>query len=231
MMAGYRKATGNLLVSMDDDGENRPEELFLLIDKLEEGYDGVFAEYESHSSKFRSFGTILNSWMACYLLDKPKDITITSYYVIRRVVIDQVIRYENAFPYLAGLLLQATKNWGTVRLTRSQRLQGKSGYSFRKLLSLWINGFTAFSVKPLRIASAMGGVFSVVGVLWGISLVVCKLVGLDVALGYTSIMAALCFFGGMIMMLLGIIGEYVGRTYISINNSPQYVIREEIDRE
>lgn len=231
MMAGYRKAVGDLIMGMDDDGENRPEEMFYLIDKLDEGYDCVCAEYESHDSVFRSLGTKLNNWMACYLLEKPKKLTMTSYYVVRRFVIDQAIRYEHPYPYIAGLFLQASKNWGTVRLRRSERLQGRSGYSLRKLLSLWINGFTAFSVKPLRIAGGLGIFFACLGGVLGVSVVIRKLFGADIVLGYSSMMAALSFFGGMIMFLLGIIGEYVGRIYISINNLPQYVIKEEVDKE
>lgn len=231
MMAGYRKASGDLIVGLDDDGENRPEEMFLLIDKLEEGYDCVVAEFCLHDSRFRSFGTKLNNWMACYLLEKPKDLTMTSYYVAKRFVIDQVIQYEHSYPYIAGLFLQATKNFGTVELVRDKRIQGKSGYSIKKLLSLWINGFTAFSVKPLRVAGGLGILFSVAGLIWEIILIIRKLCFRNMAVGYTSLMATQIFFGGMIMLLLGVIGEYVGRIYISINNSPQYVIKEEVDLE
>lgn len=231
MMAGYRKTTGDIIVGMDDDGENNPEEMFLLIEKLDEGYDCVTAEYESHNSGFRSLGTRLNNWMACYMLGKPKDLTLTSYYAMKRFVLEQVIRYEHSYPYVAGLLLQTTKNWGTVKLHRNERLSGKSGYTPRKLLKLWVNGFTAFSVKPLRIATVFGLLFSVIGFVLGIVVILRKLFVGDVLMGYSSLMACLCFVGGMLMMILGIIGEYIGRIYISINNSPQYVIREEVDEE
>lgn len=231
MMAGYRKATGSIIAGMDDDGENRPEELFQLIDKLNEGYDCVCAEYEMHNSRFRSLGTRLNNWMACYMLNKPKDLTLTSYYVMRRFVVDQIIKYEHSYPYIAGLLLQATKNWGTVRLVRNERLEGRSGYSMRKLLSLWINGFTAFSVKPLRVATAMGLFFALLGFLLGVVVIFRKIFVGDILIGYSSLMACMCFIGGMLMMMIGLIGEYIGRIYISINNSPQYVIREEVDME
>ena len=226
MMAGYRKAAGELIIGMDDDGENRPEEMFLLIDKLNEGYDCVCAEYQSHESGLRSLGTKLNNWMASYLLDKPKGLTLTSYYVVRRFVIDQVIQYKHSYPYIAGLFLQATKNWGTVSLVRSERLQGKSGYSLKKLLSLWVNGFTAFSIKPLRVAGGLGIFFAVVGVICGFILVIRKLCFGDIVLGYTSLMAALSFFGGMIMLLLGVIGEYVGRIFLGMSKNPQYVVRQ-----
>ncbi len=231
MMAGYRKAMGDIIVGMDDDGENSPEEMFLLIDKLNEGYDCVCAEYEKHKRVFRSIGTRVNNWMASCLLDKPRDLTLTSYYVMRKFVVDQIVRYGHPYPYVAGLLLQTTKNWGTVKLVRNERLSGESGYSLRKMLSLWINGFTAFSVKPLRIATVLGTVFSLLGFFMAIYVVLKKILVGDILIGYSSMMACICFIGGMLMMLLGMIGEYIGRIYISINNSPQYVIREEVDLE
>lgn len=226
MMAGYRYAEGDYILGMDDDGENNPEKMFVLVDKLCEGYDIVVAEYESHDSKFRSFGTKINNLMAEYMIDKPKDITLSSYYVVRRFVIEQAIKYENSYPYIAGLFLQATKNWAKVPLEREQRLAGHSGYNAKKLLLLWVNGFTAFSVKPLRVATCMGMLFSAAGFLWGAVLVIQKLIGFNIASGYTSIIACLVFFCGVIMVMLGIIGEYIGRIYISINNAPQYVIRD-----
>lgn len=231
MMAGYRKASGDLIVGMDDDGENNPEELYQLIDKLDKGYDCVCAEYDNHSKKIRDLGTRLNNFMASYLIGKPKDITLTSYYVAKRFVIDQMIKYEHPYPYVAGLLLQSTKNWGTVKLKKNTRLEGKSGYSIKKLLSLWINGFTAFSVKPLRLATGLGVFFAIVGVISGIIIIIRKIFWNDVLLGYTSMMAMLSFFCGVIMLILGMIGEYIGRIYISINNSPQYVVKEEVDME
>lgn len=226
MMAGYRQATGDYILGMDDDGENDPKVMFKLIDKLLEGYDCVVAEYEEKRSLFRGLGTFINNFMAETMIDKPKEITLTSYYVVRRFVIDQVIKYNNAYPYIAGLLLQASKNWGKVQINRSERLEGKSGYNLKKLLLLWINGFTAFSVKPLRVATAFGMIFSGAGFLWGIMLVIKKLMGYNFKAGYTSVVACLVFFFGIIMIMLGIIGEYIGRIYISINNAPQYVIKE-----
>lgn len=229
MMAGYRKASGDLILGMDDDGENAPEEMFKLIDKLDEGYDCVCAEYESHTSLFRSLGTKMNSWMAYHMIGQPKGLTMTSYYVVKRFVINQVIKYDNSYPYVAGLFMQTSKNWGTVKLERNKRISGTSGYSLRKLLSLWINGFTAFSVKPLRLAVIIGFFFSVLGIVAAVYYIIRRLIGIDVVLGYTSIMSGISFFGGMIMILLGIVGEYVGRIYISINNSPQYVVKEEVE--
>lgn len=226
MMAGYRQTTGDYILGMDDDGENDPHVMFQLIDKLDEGYDCVMAEYEERRPLFRRLGTMLNNAMAEIMIDKPKNITCTSYYVVKRFVINQVVEYHNAYPYIAGLLLQATKNWGTVQIQRAERLEGKSGYTIKKLLLLWINGFTAFSVKPLRVATCLGMLCSLLGFLWGAFLIIRKLAGINIESGYTSMIACMVFFFGIIMIMLGIIGEYIGRIYISINNAPQYVIKE-----
>lgn len=145
---------------------------------------------------------------------------------MRRFVVEEIIRYQRPYPYVGGLLLRATKNIGMVPLQRQKRFAGSSGYSLKKMLQLWINGFTAFSVKPLRVATGLGMVCAMVGFIWAAALVVRKLFFADFVSGYVSTIVCIIFFSGMIMMLLGIIGEYIGRIYISINNAPQYVIRE-----
>lgn len=231
LMAGYRMTRGNLIVGLDDDGENDPHEIYKLIDKINEGYDYVCANYESHIKKIRSIGSFLNNEMAYHLLGKPRDVIMTSYYVVRRYVIDQTIKYNRPYPYIAGLFLQVSHNWSSVELKRKERLSGESGYSLKKLLKLWINGFTTFSVLPLRIAAVLGFIFSFMGFIWALYIIINKMVNPSIAAGYSSIIAAIAFFSGMMMILLGLIGEYVGRIYMSINNSPQYVIKEELNKE
>lgn len=226
LLAGYRSVSGDIVLGLDDDGEHNPEEMFELIDKLDEGYDYVCAEYETNQSRFRSLGTRVNNWMATTLINKPKDIDLSSFYVLRRYIIDEMVKYEQPFPYVAGLLLRTTTNMATVPLVRRKRLAGHSGYNLRKMISLWINGFTAFSVKPLRIATIIGMISAIVGFVSALIIVAKKLFVTKYALGYPSIIVTIIFFGGMIMVLLGMIGEYVGRIYLSINATPQYVIKE-----
>ena len=228
LMAGYRNVSGDIILGLDDDGEHNPSEMYQLIDKLNEGYDYVCAEYENNQSKFRSLGTRMNNLMATILINKPKEIDMTSYYVMRRFVIDEIVKYEQPYPYVGGLLLRATQNIATVPLIRRKRMEGKSGYTIRKMLNLWINGFTAFSVKPLRAATGLGIVSALIGFVSAIILIIKRLFLMTYVPGYASTMVCIIFFSGMIMMLLGIIGEYLGRIYISINNAPQYVIREKI---
>lgn len=226
IMAAYRKVTGDIVLGLDDDGEHDPKEMFQLIDKLQEGYDYVCADYHANPSAFRRVGTWLNNFMATVLIGKPKEVNFSSYYAMRRFVVDEIIRYQRPYPYIGGLLLRATKNIGMVPLQRQKRFAGSSGYSLKKMLRLWINGFTAFSVKPLRVATALGIACAMGGFIWAAALVVRRLFFADFVSGYVSTIVSIVFFSGMIMMLLGIIGEYIGRIYISINNAPQYVIRE-----
>ena len=153
---------------------------------------------------------------------------ISSYFAVKRFVVEDMIRYENSYPYVIGLVLRATKNITNVPVCHREREEGNSGYTLKKLLGLWFNGFTAFSVKPLRIATSLGVGFAGLGFLYGIYTIIKRLVNPNVPMGFSALMAALVFFGGMIMIMLGLIGEYVGRIYISMNNSPQYVIRERI---
>ena len=162
------------------------------------------------------------------MIRKPKGLKVTSYYAAKRFMIDEMLRYKNAYPYVGGLVFRSTKNVTSVPVNHRERLEGKSGYTFRKLLALWLNGFTAFSEKPLRIATYMGILCACAGFIYGIIVVIKKLTIPAIQMGYSYLMAALLFIGGMIMLLLGIIGEYVGRIYISINEAPQYVIRETV---
>lgn len=230
LMAGYRAVTGDIVVSMDDDGETPTSGIFELISKLDEGYDVVYASYDNIvRGLFRAFGTKINDIMANVLLEKQKELKISSFFAAKRFVIDDVIRYHAPYPYVAGMVLRTTKKVCNVCMSQCSRLSGTSGYTLKKLVSLWLNGFTAFSVKPLRVASMMGICCTAIGAFYGMYIVINKLLNPWIPAGYSSIMAVLLFIGGMIMLMLGMIGEYVGRIYISINNSPQYVIRQTIN--
>ena len=157
LMAGYRHCTGDLIISLDDDGQTPACELFTLVDKMKEGWDVVYASYahKMHSG-FRNFGTWMNERMTESLIGKPKGLRVTSYFIMRRFIADEILRYENAYPYIEGLIFRATRNIANVPVTHHERMVGESGYTFSKLLALWFNGFTAFSVKPLRIATFCG---------------------------------------------------------------------------
>lgn len=227
LMAGFRYAGGDFVMCLDDDGQTPADEMGKLIDELEGGRDVVYAKYDHKMhSAFRNFGSRLNELMARFMLGKPKELYVSSYFAAKRFVVDDMLRYQNSYPYVIGLVLRATRNISNVPVHHREREIGTSGYTMKKLLGLWFNGFTAFSIQPLRIATLMGAFCAAAGFLYGIYTIVKKFINPSVPLGFSSMMAVMVFMGGMVMLMLGLIGEYIGRIYISMNNSPQYVVRE-----
>lgn len=230
LMAGFRHVQGDVVVCLDDDGQTPADEVGKLLDGIEKGSDVVYAKYnhKKHST-FRNFGSHVNELMTRMMLGKPKELFISSYFAAKRFIIDEVIRYENSYPYVIGLVLRSTKKITNVEVNHREREVGTSGYTLKKLLGLWFNGFTSFSVQPLRIATVMGGSFAVLGFIYAIYTIIKKFVNPAVPLGFSSLMSAILVIGGMVMIMLGLIGEYIGRIYITLNNSPQYVIREVVN--
>lgn len=227
LMAGFHYVEGDIIVCLDDDGQNPPEEMFKLIDKLEEGYDLVSAKYPKDERGFiRRFGSKISFTMSRYLIDMPKDIELNSYYVMRRFVVDEIVKYRNAYPFVHGLALRVTRKIANVEVSHENRMVGKSGYNLHRLINLCLNGFTSFSEKPLRLASVVGMFCAGVGLIYAIFIIARRLMGHIEVSGYSSMMAALLIFCGMIMLFLGLLGEYVGRIYICINDAPQYAVRE-----
>ncbi len=230
LMAGFRYVHGDIVVCLDDDGQTPAEEVGKLLVKIEEGFDVVYARYKHKKhSAFRNLGSKANELMARVMLGKPKDLYLSSYFAAKRFIIDEMVRYTNPYPYVIGLVLRTTKKIANADVNHREREIGTSGYTLGKLFALWFNGFTAFSIIPLRIATVMGAMAAIAGFIYGIYTIIKKLVDPNVVIGFSSIMSAIMFIGGMMMLMLGIIGEYIGRIYISLNNSPQYVIRECVD--
>lgn len=228
LMAAFNYVTGDFIVCLDDDGQNPPEEMFSIIDKLEEGYDLVSAKYEKEKNRslVRRIGSKVSFAMSHYLINMPKGIELNSYYGMKRFVVDEIIKYKNAYPFVHGLALRVTRNIANVPMRHDERTVGVSNYTFKSLLRLWLNGFTAFSEKPLRLAAITGVLCSLSGIVSAFVIIIQRLTGHIQSMGYASMMAALLLFSGIIMMFLGLLGEYIGRMYICMNNAPQYAIRE-----
>ncbi|MBO7426927.1 MAG: glycosyltransferase family 2 protein [Clostridiales bacterium] len=228
VMAALNHATGDYVVCGDDDGQTPFCEFPKLFAKIQEGYDLVEARYATREKRslFRRMGTFMNEGMSTWLISKPKDLELTTYWVVKRFIVDQMIQYPNTYPYLGGLMLRATQNACNVDVSHRERLSGKSGYNFRKMLELWLNGFTSFSVEPLRLMSKLGILVSILGFLFGIFIVVRKIIDPSISAGYSSIMAVMVFFFGIVFFFLGVLGEYVGRIYISLNRAPQFVVKD-----
>ena len=230
-LAGFKIANGDIVVSLDDDGQCPFDGIWRLLEPIETGIADVsIADFGyKHESAFRNFGSYLNGLMAEMLVGKPRGLKFSAFFAMKRFIVDEVIRYKHPFPYVLGLVLRATSKIINVPIKDRARLSGTSGYTMKKLIGLVLNGFTAFSVKPLRVATFLGLLCSFTGVLYAILTIIRKISHPEIMAGWSSIMSALLVIGGMILFVLGLIGEYVGRIYICINNSPQYVIRETIN--
>ena len=232
LMCGIRHSSGDILVCLDDDGQTPADEVGKLLEKIEAGCDVVYASYDhKQHSGFRNFGSRVNAWMTEIMLGKPKELSLTSYFAAKRFIADEMLRYENCFPYVMGLVLRSTKNICNVPVNHRSREQGQSGYTLGKLLSLWMNGFTSFSIKPLRIAAYFGALTALAGFIYALIIVIRHFAVGMAPLGWSSTTALLLILGGVILLVLGLIGEYIGRIFMCVNSSPQYVERSVVKRE
>ena len=159
---------------------------------------------------------------------RPKEVEACNFLVMRRAISDELMRYTGPYIYIQGLLFRATTRMSNVSIKHFERESGTSGYTLKTLIKLW-STILNFSMMPLRAASIIGSVLGIVGLISGIVVVISKLVYPDFALGWPSLMTVVLFCSGMILLSLGIIGEYLGRVFMTLNNSPQYVIRTLLD--
>lgn len=233
LLAGFQVARGNYIMTSDDDGQTPVKMIWDFYDKIQEGYDIVCAKYveKTQKSKIRRLGTALNDFMMYHLIDKPREIILSSFFMARKFVIKEIVQYQNPYPYIAGLLLRTTSKITNIEVKQRERREGSSGYTFGKLVSLWINGFTAFSVKPLRVSISLGFGCAILGFIIAFVSLIRKILIPGIAMGYTSTIAIMLLLGGMILGVLGVIGEYVGRIYMCINRKPQYVIESIVNYE
>ena len=225
VMAGLNHASGDAVIAMDDDLQTHPSQLHILLDEFDKGFDIVYGYYpEKKHSLFRNFGSYVNYMSVRILIGKPKDMKTSSFWIIRKFVRDYVIQYKSPYTHLQGLFLRTTRNISSVPIKHFEREHGKSNYTFKKLLNLWSN-IMGYSVVPLRLAKYVGVLLSVGGLLGALIVLIKKLLVPTTALGWSSVMVAIFFFSGVIMLFLGILGEYIGRMFLGMNNQPQYVVR------
>lgn len=231
VLAGFKFASGDYIVGLDDDGQCPVNHLWELLEPIiNNESDYSMAGYNKvKQSVFKNIGSTINSLMSHILLKKPKNLYFSNFYAMKKYIAKEMIRYNNPYPYLEGLTLRTTDSFAIVPMEERERYEGNGNFTLHKSISLWLNGFTAFSVKPLRVSSIIGILCSFIGFIFGLAVIIKKLINPLIVIGYSSIMATLLFVGGIIMLMLGLIGEYIGRIYISINNSPQYVIKDIIN--
>jgi glycosyltransferase involved in cell wall biosynthesis len=228
VLTGLRHARGSYVVNLDDDGQNPPAEAVRLWRFAEDNnFDVVYGYYaQKRHSWWRNLGSRFTNRVADWILDKPPSLYLSSFRCLNAFVVKQLIQNAGPFPYIDGLLLQVTQRIGSLEVHHASRAAGESGYTLRRLVRLWLSTLINFSVFPLRVATVLGAVLGVAG-LFGIGFVLYwRLTEQGPAFGWGSLMAALLLFSGVQLVLLGVIGEYLGRMFITINQRPQAVVRE-----
>jgi glycosyltransferase involved in cell wall biosynthesis len=224
VMAGLRHASGAHVITMDDDLQNPPDEVQRLLAFAQEtGKEVVYTYYDDKQHSFwRNLASRFTNRVADFVLDKPNGLYLSSFRCISAFVVGEVIRYEGPFPYVDGLILQVTSDIDRLLVRHLPRAIGHSNYTIRRLLRLWMNMFVNFSVMPLRISTITGFVLSAVGAIGGAAAVLEALLA-EPPPGWASLFAAVLVLSGVQLMILGIIGEYLGRLYLTANGKPQSV--------
>jgi undecaprenyl-phosphate 4-deoxy-4-formamido-L-arabinose transferase len=231
VMCALNYSTGDYAVIIDDDFQNPPSEIKKLIAEACKGdYDVVYARYaKKQHSLFRNLGSKFNDVMATRLLDKPKDLYLCSFKLIKKEVVKEIIKYTGPFPYIDGLLLRVTNNVSFVYVEHLSRKEGRSNYTLSKLISLWLNMFINFSMKPLRLVTLLGFITACACVIMGVWFFIDRLIHPDaIPNGWTSLAVITLLIGSVQMICLGLAGEYIGKNYLDKNGTPQWVVKKEI---
>jgi len=226
VMTGLRHARGAHVITMDDDLQNPPEEVErLLAFAQESGRDVIYTYYdESQHAAWRNLGSRFTNWVAGFVLDKPRAFYLSSFRCMNAFVADEITRYEGPFPYVDGLILQVTQDIDRLLVRHLPRAIGRSNYTMRRLLRLWMSMFVNFSVMPLRISTLTGFALSVLGAIGGVAAII-EALFFSPPEGWGSLFVAVLLLSGVQLMILGIVGEYLGRLYLTANRKPQSVVR------
>lgn len=228
VMAGLHQVTGDFCVIMDDDFQNPPEEISHLVEEIRQGYDVVYSQYPlKNDSRFRNLGSSMNDTMATMILKKPADLYLSSFKIMNRFLVNEIIKYTASDPYIDAIILRSTANIGKTVVRHDQRRHGRSGYTLKKLIALWGNMVVSYSLIPLRILGIVGLLMSIYGVFKaGHALVAYWMPSATDPSEYQTLVATTAFFRGFQMLAISVVGEYIGRIYLSLNSDPQFVVRQ-----
>ncbi len=228
IMAGLRQAAGRYIVIMDDDLQHSPYDIKKMHEKCVSGnYDVCFANFpEKENARWKIIGSWINGKAAEFLLSKPRDIYLSPFKIIKNAVIQEIIKYDGPYPYIDGLILAVTDNFTQINIAHYKRPYGKGNYNLIKSIAVFMKLATSFSVIPLRLSAFIGFISSILGFLLGCYYAVTHLTSNQNIEGWTTLVVIILFIGGLMLVSLGIIGEYLGRAYLRLNNRPQYTIKE-----
>jgi len=228
VLAGFTQARGRYVAVLDDDGQNPPEEVIRMLDELKrKNYDVVYGHYiEKKHSWFRNLGSRFNDRIATLMLHKPKDLYLSSFKVMNRFLVNEIIKYRGPYPYTDGLIYRVTRNIGQIPVEHRASQSGQSRYTLRRLVRLWLNMFLNFSIQPLRISVYVGLLASCLSIVALVAILIDKLwITKNVTVGIPTVLGSVVFFAGIQLMILGLVGEYLGRLYLDHTGTPQYVVR------
>jgi undecaprenyl-phosphate 4-deoxy-4-formamido-L-arabinose transferase len=232
IMTGLRHTRGAYVITMDDDLQNPPSEVKRLLEHARAtGKDVVYTRYAvKQHAYWRNLGSRFANWVADVLMEKPKGLYLSSFRCMSAFLVEQVTRYEGPFPYVDGLIMQATQSLDTLEVEHLPRAAGRSNYTLKRLVRLWLNIFVNFSVMPLHLSTIAGFALSLIGLI-GVISVVLEALFFEPPQGWASLMAATLLLSGVQLLILGILGEYMGRLFLTANRKPQTVVREVIRSE
>ena len=228
VLAGLRHSTGDYVAILDDDGQNPPEEVRRMYDEIRAtGQDVVFGRYRvKHHSWLRNVGSRFNDRMANVMLKKPRGLYLSSFKVMNRFLVEEITRYTGAFPYIDGLILRTTSSLGQIDVEHCSRQDTRSNYTLKKLTLLWLNMFLNCSITPLRLSAVLGTCASLGSLVLMVAVVIDKLyINPNLAVGIPTLLIVVIFFAGVQLLILGTIGEYVGRLFLDQSKNPQFVAR------
>jgi polyisoprenyl-phosphate glycosyltransferase len=233
VLCGLSYCTGTYAVIMDDDFQNPPSEVMRLLHAAVDGhFDVVYSQYqEKYHSFFRNIGSRFHNYLTEFLLNKPKKLYLSSFKILHRDLIDEVVKYKGPYPYIDALVLRTTNNIGSVMVKHDERKEGRSNYTISKLLSLYFNVFINYSVKPLRIISVIGVIVCVVSVMLSLYVIYERVILNALTPGYAFLALTSMFTMGMMFVVMGVMGEYISKMMMSLNQQPQVVIKKTMNVE
>jgi undecaprenyl-phosphate 4-deoxy-4-formamido-L-arabinose transferase len=227
IMAGLRAASGDVIVIMDDDLQHDPRDIAALYERVQSGRDVAYARFEhKQQAIWKNLGSWFNDRVATLTLGKPRDVYMSPYKAISREVVNEIVKYQGPYPYVDGLIFTVTSNLAQVTVPHHHRFAGKSNFNLVRSVAVWLKVVTGFSVIPLRIAMLLGAIMSVSSFLLAFYYVFETLILAREPAGYPSLIVSILFIGGVQLLSLGAVGEYVGRIFITQNSRPQFTVKE-----
>lgn len=228
VLCGLAHSEGRYVVIIDDDFQNPPESILTLVETAEAGqYDVVYSCYaQKQHHWFRNLGSWLVNTLTTYSLDKPRDLYLSSFKLIRREVVQEIVRYQGPYPYIDGLIFRSTRNVVSVEVPHNPRLDGRSNYTVRKLVSLFLNVFIGYSLWPIRVFTVLGATLFGLGLLSGLLFGISWLLNGVHLVGWGIVVWVVLTGLGLQLLFLGVLGEYLGKLFMAHSGLPAYVVKK-----